>query len=74
MTKPMTVRLYPVPGVSVYPWPAAEFDATEEQAAELLAYVPAPFTTSRPNVVGNQGPEVLVPLSPPEPAKTVGDG
>ena len=46
--KPKTVRLYPVPGVSVYPWPAAEFDATEEQAAELLAYIPPPFTTEPP--------------------------
>lgn len=50
MTKPKaeTVRLYPVEGVALYPWPAVEFDATPEQAAELLAYIPAPFTTDRP--------------------------
>lgn len=47
-TKPRTVRLYPVEGVSVYPWPAVEFDATEAEAAELLAYVPAPFTVESP--------------------------
>lgn len=47
--KPKTVHLYPVEGVSVYPWPAAEFDATEEQAAELLAYIPPPFTTEPPS-------------------------
>lgn len=48
MSKPRTVRLYPVPGVSAYPWPSEEFDATEAEAAELLAYVPAPFTTEPP--------------------------
>jgi hypothetical protein len=51
MTKPKTVRLYPVPGVSVYPWPAEECEVTEEQAAELLAYIPAPFTTEPPEPI-----------------------
>ena len=48
MTKPRTVRLYPVEGVSVYPYPAVEFDADEATAAELLAYIPPPFTTEPP--------------------------
>lgn len=47
-TRTETVRLYPVEGVTLYPWPAAAFDATPEQAAELLAYIPAPFTTDAP--------------------------
>lgn len=63
MTKPKTVRLYPVPGVSVYPWPSVEFDATEEQAAELLAHIPAPFTTDPPKAT-----------TPPEPATTTSEG
>lgn len=69
-SKPETVRLYPVEGVAAYPWPAVEFDATPEQAAELLAYVPAPFTTERPGgpvtaakaVIGDQGDEVDAPI------------
>ena len=28
MSKPNAVRLYPVPGVALYPWPDVEFDAT----------------------------------------------
>ena len=47
-SKPETVRLYPVEGVALYPWPAEAFDATPEQADELLAYIPAPFTTTAP--------------------------
>ena len=48
MSKPKTIRLYPVPGVSLYPWPAQEFDATEAQWEELRAYIPPPFTTDPP--------------------------
>lgn len=48
MSKPKTVRLFPVPGVSVYPWPSVEFDATPEEAEALLAHVPSPFTTEPP--------------------------
>jgi hypothetical protein len=48
MTKPKTVRLYPVPGVSVYPYPSEEFDADEATAAALLAHIPPPFTTEPP--------------------------
>ena len=48
MTKAKTVRLYPVPGVSLYPFPAAEFDATDEEAEFLLAHIPQPFTTTSP--------------------------
>lgn len=73
MTKPKaeTVRLYPVEGVALYPWPAVEFDATPEQATELLAYIPAPFTTRRPGgpvasaqlvVIGEDGPEIVAPV------------
>lgn len=46
--KPMPVRLYPVPGVSVYPYPSEECEVDEATAAELLAYTPAPFTTEPP--------------------------
>lgn len=60
-SKPDTVRLYPVEGVALYPWPAQPFDATPEQAAELLAYTPAPFTTEPPHVIGDRGPEIVVP-------------
>lgn len=62
-SKPDTVRLYPVEGVALYPWPAQPFDATPEQAAELLAYIPAPFTTEPPvkHVIGDRGPEIVVP-------------
>ena len=61
MTKPKaeTVRLYPVDGVALYPWPAEPFDATPEQAAELLAYIPAPFTTKAPYLIGDRGPEFI---------------
>lgn len=45
-TKPETVHLYPVPGVSTYPYPSVEFDATSEEAEALLAFIPAPFTTT----------------------------
>lgn len=48
MTKAKTIHLYPVPGVSVWPWPAEEFDATEAEAEQLLAHVPPPFTTEPP--------------------------
>jgi len=45
MTKtPRLVRLHPVEGVSLYPWPAVEFDATPEQWEELSRHVPCPFT------------------------------
>ena len=48
-TKPKTVHLYPVPGVSVYPYPAEECDVSPEEAEALLAYVPAPFTLEPPS-------------------------
>ena len=48
MSTPRTVRLWPVEGVSVWPWPAVEFDATPEDAAFLLAHVPPPFTDRPP--------------------------
>lgn len=48
MPKPKTVRLYPVPGVSVYPYPAVVFDATPEEADLLLSHIPPPFTTDPP--------------------------
>lgn len=48
MTKPKTIRLYPIKGVSLYPFPAVEFDATPEEAETLLAYIPPPFTTTPP--------------------------
>lgn len=48
-TKPETVHLYPVPGVSTYPYPAVEFDATPEEAEALLAFIPPPFTTEPPS-------------------------
>lgn len=44
-----TIRLYPVEGVSVYPWPSVEFDATPEEAEFLLAHVPPPFTVEPPD-------------------------
>lgn len=46
--KPKTIRLYPVPGVSVYPYPAEAFDATPDEVETLLAYNPPPFTTTPP--------------------------
>lgn len=57
MPKPL-VRLYPVPGVSAHPWPAAEFDATPEQWAELQTYQPPPFTDKPP----------VIPAQPEAPA------
>lgn len=42
------VHLYPVEGVSVYPWPSVECDVTPEEAEALLAHIPAPFTTEPP--------------------------
>lgn len=48
MPKPRTVHLYPVDGVSLYPWPAVECDVPEDVAADLLAHVPPPFTTTAP--------------------------
>ena len=47
-TKPKTIRLYPVPGVSVYPFPAEECEVDEATAAALLAHIPPPFTTTPP--------------------------
>ena len=48
-TKPKTVHLYPVPGVSVYPYAAEECDVSPDVAEALLAHVPAPFTTEPPS-------------------------
>jgi len=67
MTKPKTIRLYPVPGVFLHPWSAVEFDATPEQWAELREYLPPPFTDKPPGgktyLVGEQGPELIVPTA-----------
>lgn len=49
MTKPKTVHLYPVPGVSLYPHPAEECDVPEDVAAFLLEHIPPPFTTTPPS-------------------------
>lgn len=69
MTKPKAVRLYPVEGVSVYPWPAVEFDASPEDAAFLLAHVPPPFTDKPP------GPRPTpIPTEAPEGASSVSEG
>lgn len=54
--KPKTVRLYPVPGVSVYPWPAVEFDASPDDAAFLLAHLPPPFTETPPGATPDTKP------------------
>ena len=61
MSKPRTIHLYPVPGVSAYPWPAQEFDATPDQWAELRGYIPPPFTDRPPG----DAPETA-PTDPPD--------
>ena len=61
MPKPALVRLYPVPGVSVWPWPATVIDVAPEQAAELLAHVPPPFT--------DKPPTEATPPVPPDPTE-----
>lgn len=48
MSKPKTIRLYPVPGVFADPWPAREFDATPDEWAAIREYVPVPFTDTPP--------------------------
>jgi hypothetical protein len=52
-----TVRLYPVEGVSLYPYPAVEWDATVEQWAELRTYSPCPFTDQPPAVPAAPAPD-----------------
>jgi hypothetical protein len=56
MTKSKTVRLYPVPGVSLHPWPAVEFDATPDEWAELREYLPPPFTDKPPGATPDTKP------------------
>lgn len=46
--KPKTVHLYPVPGASIPGVPSEECDVPEDVAADLLAYIPAAFTTEPP--------------------------
>ena len=48
MTKPKTIRLYPVPGVHALPWPSVEFDATPDEWADIQQYIPPPFTDTPP--------------------------
>lgn len=48
MSKPKTIRLYPVPGVFADPWPSQEFDATEAEWDAIREYVPVPFTDKAP--------------------------
>lgn len=64
MSKPKTVRLYPVPGVSLYPWPSEPFDATEAEARFLLAVTPPPFSTDPPDPPPTA--ETTQPTDPPE--------
>ncbi len=51
-----TVRIYPVPGVSIMGVPAIEQDVTEAEAKRLLAYQPPAFTTERPKPAKSTGP------------------
>lgn len=62
MSKPKTVRLYPVEGVSIPGVPSQECEVTEAEAAELLAYIPAAFTVEPPKAP-----------SPPETAATASE-
>jgi hypothetical protein len=49
MSKPKTIRLYPVPGVFADPWPSREFDATPDEWDAIREYVPVPFTAEPPD-------------------------
>ncbi len=48
MSKPRTIRLYPVPGVFADPWPSQEFDATPDEWEAIQGYIPCPFTDTPP--------------------------
>ncbi len=63
MPKTKTVRIYPVPGVSLYPWRTKPQDVSESDWAELQKYSPQPFTDQPPGVE---------PEQPAEPAEQVG--
>ena len=60
-----TIHLWPVEGVSLWPWPAVEFDATPDQWADLKRYVPPPFTDKPPKAV----PAPEAPASPDDGGK-----
>ncbi len=48
MSESKLVRIYPVPGVSLYPGPTEVQDVTPKQWAELKKYIPRPFTDKNP--------------------------
>jgi hypothetical protein len=47
-SRPRSVRLYPVEGVTLYPYPAVPFFATDGEWEAIQQYSPVPFTTTRP--------------------------
>ena len=72
----MTVHLYPVEGVSLYPYPAAEIDLPDEEAAVVLGFSPPPFTTKPPATTTEPRLEVsetptFAPFVPPTPPDAV---
>jgi hypothetical protein len=56
MSKPKSIRLYPVPGVHALPWPSVEFDATPDEWADIQQHIPPPFTDKPPGTTPDTNP------------------
>jgi len=63
------IHIYPVPGVSLYPWRAVPQEVTAAEWAALQKYSPPPFTDKRPGSVPE--PE---PTDPPDSGSSVSGG
>ena len=66
MSKKPRIQIYPVPGVTLYPWRPIPQEVTEKEWGELQQARPCPFTDQPPGSPEPQAPEPVIEAEAPD--------